>query len=68
MAEPIVFPGDDDAGGRDVVTGDTGSARDAAMARRANLESDTFGLGSTIGDLLELPDVPAASSKHTGPG
>lgn len=63
----IAFPGADDAGGRDIAAGDPASASAAAMARRENLETDTFGLGSVIGDLLDLPPVPAASSKHTGP-
>jgi hypothetical protein len=65
--QPVSFPGDADAGGRDIVAADPAGAVANAEARFGELESDTFGQGSAIGDLLDLPPVPAASSKHTGP-
>jgi hypothetical protein len=63
---PIAFPGDADPGGRDDVAGDVAGAMGAAGARFAELQSDTYGQGSTIGDLMELPPVPYAAGKHTG--
>ena len=57
---------DADPGGRDSVAGDPAAAI-AAMARREELASDTYGQGSTIGDLMDLPPFPDADSKHTGP-
>lgn len=58
--------GDEDPGGRDAVAGDVAGAVTAAMDRRAELASDTFGQGSVIGDLMDLPPVPDAESKHAG--
>jgi hypothetical protein len=52
---PVQFTADNDAGGRDIVSGTTGGAQAAAAARLAELQSDTFGQGSTIGDVLTLP-------------
>jgi hypothetical protein len=66
MTSPIRFPGADDAGGRDDVAGDSMGAMAAADARQAELERDTHAQGSTIGDLLDLPDVVSMHSKHTG--
>jgi hypothetical protein len=59
--------GDPDPGGGDGVAGDVAGAVTAAMDRRSELASDTFGQGSVIGDLMDLPPVPGAQSKHTGP-
>jgi hypothetical protein len=55
---PIRFAADDDAGGRDIVAGDPAAAQAAAAARLAELESDTYGQGSVIGDVLSLPSSP----------
>jgi hypothetical protein len=63
---PIAFPGDPDPGGRDDVAGSVAEAVANARARCAELESDTFGQGSVIGDLLQLPPGPDAASKHLG--
>lgn len=52
---PIQFTADGDAGGRDIVSGTTAGAEAAAAARLAELQSDTYGQGSVIGDLLALP-------------
>lgn len=65
--QPVSFPGDPDPGGRDSVAADVATAKANAMDRRAELQTDTFGQGSTIGDLLDLPPGPDAASKHTGP-
>jgi hypothetical protein len=66
--DPIQVHGDADAGGRDDVAGDIAAAQAAAEARYHEHESDTYGLGSTIGDLVVMPPVgldPAASSPGT---
>jgi len=55
---PIQFTADNDAGGRDIVSGTVDGAQAAAAARLAELEADTFGQGSTIGDVLSLPHSP----------
>jgi hypothetical protein len=55
---PIQFTADGDAGGRDIVAGDPAAAQAAASARLAELQADTFGQGSTIGDVLDLPHSP----------
>lgn len=55
---PVQFTADNDAGGRDIVSGTVDGAVTAASARLAELESDTFGQGSTIGDVLNLPSSP----------
>jgi hypothetical protein len=55
---PIRFTADDDPGGRDPVAGDPAAAVTSAQARLAELQSDTFGQGSVIGDLLDLPHSP----------
>lgn len=55
---PVRFTADDDAGGRDIVSGTVDGSVAAANARLAELESDTFGQGSVIGDVLSLPSSP----------
>lgn len=52
---PVQFTADDDAGGRDIVSPTVDGAVAAAGARLAELQADTFGQGSTIGDVLDLP-------------
>lgn len=64
--QPVAFPGDPDAGGRDCVAGDVAAAKANAMDRRDELQSDTYGQGSTIGDIMTLPPGPDEASKHTG--
>jgi hypothetical protein len=56
--DPIFAAGDDDAGGRSDVAGDVATAVANATARWQELQSDTFGQGSTIGDLMTLPPSP----------
>jgi len=65
--QPIAFPGDADPGGRDPVSSSVAGSVANGQARYYELQSDTYGQGSRIGDLLDLPDVPCAYSKHTGP-
>jgi hypothetical protein len=59
---------DPDPGGGDKTAGTVDGAVAAADARQHELESDTFGQGSKIGDLMTLPPGgldPAASSPGT---
>ena len=62
---PIYVGGDADAGGRDDVAGDVAGAVAAAEARYREYESDTYGQGSTIGDLIT---PGSGTSGATGPG
>lgn len=64
--QPVAFPGDADPGGRDTVAADPAGAVANAEARFGELQGDTYGQGSQIGDALDLPEVPDAHSKHTG--
>lgn len=64
--QPVSFPGDADPGGRDIVAADPAGAMANAEARFGELAGDTYGQGSAIGDLLGLPEVPDAHSKHIG--
>jgi hypothetical protein len=57
VTSPIAFPADNDPGGRDTVASDVAGAVANAQARYHELESDTFGQGSRIGDLL--PGMPS---------
>lgn len=50
--------GDADAGASDKTAGDVAGAVAAAQARQDELESDTFGQGSVIGDVMTLPPNP----------
>ena len=54
----IYVGGDADAGGRDDVAGTVAGAVAAAEGRYLEFQSDTFGQGSTIGDLMPLPPGP----------
>jgi hypothetical protein len=58
VTSPIRFAGDDDPGGRDPVAGTVAGAEAAQAARLAELESDTRGQGSVIGDVLTIPHSP----------
>jgi hypothetical protein len=49
--------GDADAGGGDKTSGTVAGAVAAAQARMGEMESDTFGQGSRIGDVMALPPV-----------
>jgi hypothetical protein len=49
---------DADAGGSDDISATVAGSVADAMARRAELESDTHGQGSALGDLVALPDPP----------
>lgn len=65
---PITVGGDADAGGTDDVAGTVADAVSNAQARYHEHESDTYGLGSQIGDGIELPPIlldPAVSSLGT---
>lgn len=54
----IRFPGDPDAGGRDDVANSVAEAVANAEARYHEHQTDTYGLGSHIGDVLTLPPSP----------
>lgn len=56
--DAIEAMGDPDPGGRDDVAATVGESVTAANARLHELQSDTFGLGSTIGDLVQFPPSP----------
>lgn len=62
----IAFPGDADPGGRDIVADSVAGSVLAAEARYHELQGDTYGQGSVIGDLLPTPEVPGVHSKHLG--
>jgi len=64
--QPIAFPGDADPGGRDTVAASVAQAVSNAEARYHELQGDTYGQGSVVGDLLSLPPVVSDWSKHTG--
>ena len=66
MTDPIQFPGDADPGGRDDVAASVAASIDAALARQAEHRGDVNAQGSRIGDLMNLPEVPTAHSKHVG--
>ena len=55
---PVDAMGDADPGGRDNVAGTVGESVTSANARLHELQSDTFGVGSTIGDLVMFPPAP----------
>jgi hypothetical protein len=62
----IAFPGDADPGGRDPVAGAVAGAVASEEARYTELAADTYGAGSTIGDVMTLPPVVSDISQHTG--
>lgn len=47
--------GDADPGGSDKISPTVDGAVAAAMGRQADLERDTFGVGSVIGDIMAIP-------------
>jgi hypothetical protein len=47
------------AGARDDVAADVAGAVTSAEARYSAHEQDTYGQGSVIGDLMDLPPTPA---------
>ncbi|HEY5989172.1 MAG TPA: hypothetical protein VIV12_22745, partial [Streptosporangiaceae bacterium] len=49
--DPVYTGGDADAGGRDTVGGSVAEAVSNAEARYGELQGDTYGQGSHIGDL-----------------
>jgi hypothetical protein len=66
--QPVQVHGDADAGGRDDVAGSAADAMANAQARYHEHQGDTYGQGSTIGDIMTLPPGgldPAASSPGT---
>jgi hypothetical protein len=52
---PVYTGGDNDAGGRDDVSGTVAGAVASAEARFLEHQSDTYAQGSTIGDVMTLP-------------
>jgi len=64
--DPVVSPDVPDVKADNVAASVAGSIASAESWYHSH-QADTYGQGSTIGTLLDLPPVPAASSKHTGP-
>ena len=56
--QAIYVGGAADAGGRDIVAGSVAAAVASAEARFGELRGDTYGQGSTIGDLMSFPPSP----------
>jgi hypothetical protein len=48
----------DDAGSRDPSSTSVSGAVTNAMAQQAEIMTDTLGLGSHVGDLVDLPPLP----------
>lgn len=66
-APQVIYTGGDaDAGGRDDVAGSVAAAVQAAEARFGELQGDTYGQGSRIGDLVNFPASPLDTP--AGPG
>jgi hypothetical protein len=63
--DPIVSPGLPDARA-DTVSASAAGAMASAEARFLSHQQGTFGLGSTIGTVLDLTPVVSDMSKHTG--
>jgi len=62
----IYTGGAGDAGGRDDAAGTVAGSVAAALARQNELQGDTHGQGSKIGDVINLPDVVSDHSLGTG--
>src|SRR5215468_8130207 len=60
--QPISTAGDADAGGRDIVAGSVAEAVANAKARYGELQGDTYGQGSAIGDLYDLPEASSTGT------
>jgi hypothetical protein len=58
---PVAFGGDSDPGGRDDVADSVAGAVANAQARYGELQGDTYGAGSTIGDVMNLPQPPTGA-------
>jgi hypothetical protein len=63
---PIYVGGDADPGGRDDVAASVAGSIANAEARYGEHQADTYGQGSTIGCVMDLPPVISDMSKHTG--
>lgn len=63
--DPIVSPQVPDAKA-DTVSASVAGAVSAAEARFLSHQADTYGQGSELGTVLDLPEVPYAHSKHLG--
>lgn len=59
---PILVGGAPDPGGRDDVAGDVAGAVAAACARQDEHQTDTYGMGSQIGDAVTLPAESSTGS------
>jgi hypothetical protein len=55
-----------DAGGSDDISASVAGSVAEAMARRDELESDTHGQGSTLGDVMTLPPAPDVDTTILG--
>jgi hypothetical protein len=64
--DPILTGAAADAGGRDDVAGDVAGAMANAQARFHEHETDTYGQGSTIGDVMTFPPSPLDPGSGTG--
>ena len=53
---------DADAGGSDTIAASVAESVAAALAHNAEMESDTHGQGTTVGDLVALPTSPDIDS------
>ena len=66
VISPVYAGGDADAGGRDIVSATVAGAVVNAEAWFGELQGDTYGQGSHIGDLMNLP--PSPLDPGAGPG
>ena len=60
--DPIYVGGDNDAGGRDDVSDTVAGAVANAEARYGEIQGDTYGQGSRIGDAMTLPGTTSTGS------
>ena len=66
VISPVYAGGDADAGGRDIVSATVAGAVANAEARFGELQGDTYGVGSHIGDAMTFP--PGPLDPGAGPG
>ena len=64
--DPIVSPDDVPDVKADIVSATVVGAVAAVEARYHSHQADTYGQGSQLGTVLNLPEVPDAHSKHIG--
>src|SRR5260221_9290420 len=64
--QAILVGGDADPGGRDIVSGTVAGSVSAAHAWLGELQGDTYGQGSRIGDLMGLPGTTAGGESDGG--